>query len=65
MLLLTHDDALTVSEVAQRVGIPHFGRFSVYYRQRFGETPTQTLGRSFGARSTQGETQVGTAPAAP
>ena len=50
VLFLTHDDALTVSEVAQRVGIPHLGRFSGYYRQHFGESPTATLARSDSTR---------------
>jgi transcriptional regulator GlxA family with amidase domain len=48
---------LTVSEVAQRVGISHMGRFSVYYRQRFGESPTRTLSRWAGSRWTRGEVQ--------
>ena len=34
-----------VMDVAQRCGFPHFGRFSVEYRRRFGETPSQTLKR--------------------
>lgn len=50
VLFLTHDGALTVSEVAQRVGIAHLGRFSGYYRQQFGESPTTTLARSHSVR---------------
>ena len=34
-----------VMDVALRCGFPHFGRFSVEYRRRFGETPSQTLKR--------------------
>ena len=34
-----------VMDVALRCGFPHCGRFSVEYRRRFGETPSQTLKR--------------------
>ncbi|MDP2333558.1 MAG: helix-turn-helix domain-containing protein [Reyranella sp.] len=34
-----------VMDVALRCGFPHCGRFSVEYRRRFGETPSQTLQR--------------------
>ena len=34
-----------VMDIAQRCGFPHFGRFSVEYRRRFGETPSQTFKR--------------------
>ena len=34
-----------VMDVAQRCGFPHCGRFSVEYRRRFGETPSQTVRR--------------------
>lgn len=34
-----------VMDVALRSGFPHCGRFSVEYRRRFGETPSQTLKR--------------------
>lgn len=34
-----------VTAVALRCGFPHGGRFSVEYRQRYGETPSQTLKR--------------------
>lgn len=34
-----------VMDVALRCGFPHFGRFSVEYRRRYGETPSQTLRR--------------------
>jgi AraC-like DNA-binding protein/tetratricopeptide (TPR) repeat protein len=32
-----------VTNVALRCGFPHCGRFSVEYRRRYGETPSQTL----------------------
>ncbi|MFT3922332.1 MAG: AraC family transcriptional regulator [Myxococcales bacterium] len=45
-VLLVMDDAVqTVSEVARLAGIEHLGRFSVRYRQRFGEGPMHTLAR--------------------
>ena len=34
-----------VMDVALRCGFPHCGRFSVEYRRRFGETPSQTVKR--------------------
>src|SRR5258708_31599878 len=34
-----------VTEVALRCGFPHGGRFSVEYRRRYGETPSETLKR--------------------
>jgi AraC-like DNA-binding protein/tetratricopeptide (TPR) repeat protein len=43
--LLQGAPALKVMEVAARCGFPHFGRFSVEYRRRYGETPSQTLKR--------------------
>lgn len=33
----------SVTDVAQRHGFAHLGRFSAYYRQRFGEAPSETL----------------------
>ncbi|WP_458249490.1 helix-turn-helix transcriptional regulator [Streptomyces sp. MAI_2237] len=35
--------AVNVSEVAQRGGFGHLGRFANRYRARFGELPLQTL----------------------
>ena len=34
-----------IMDVALRSGFPHFGRFSIAYRRRYGETPSQTLKR--------------------
>jgi AraC-like DNA-binding protein len=38
-----------VGDVAYRWGITHLGRFAGDYRQRFGESPSQTRGRSMGS----------------
>ena len=38
-----------VTTIAVRWGFCHLGRFSVEYRKRYGETPSQTLRRSRGA----------------
>src|SRR5205085_8944908 len=34
-----------ITDVALGCGLPHGGRFSVEYRRRYGETPSQTLKR--------------------
>jgi AraC-like DNA-binding protein/tetratricopeptide (TPR) repeat protein len=34
-----------IMDVALRCGFPHCGRFSIEYRRRYGETPSQTLKR--------------------
>jgi AraC-like DNA-binding protein/Tfp pilus assembly protein PilF len=34
-----------VMDIALRCGFPHFGRFSIEYRSRYNETPSQTLKR--------------------
>ena len=34
-----------IMDVAARCGFPHFGRFAVEYRRRYGEMPSQTLKR--------------------
>lgn len=45
-LLLTSDPATTkVSSVAIRLGVTELGRFSVRYREMFGESPSSTLRR--------------------
>jgi AraC-like DNA-binding protein len=33
----------SVTEIAARWGFSHLGRFSVEYRRRFGESPSETL----------------------
>ncbi|MEG8037070.1 helix-turn-helix domain-containing protein [Sphingomonas sp. LR61] len=33
----------SVMTVAAEVGVPHFGRFSGYYRTQYGETPSETV----------------------
>ncbi len=42
-LRAAHPEEVTVTEVALRYGFENLGRFSVDYRRRFGETPSQTL----------------------
>jgi hypothetical protein len=36
-------DPTTVAETAHRWGFAHLGRFAQYYRQRYGESPSDTL----------------------
>lgn len=43
--LLRGSAGARVADIAQRCGFPHGGRFSVEYRRRYGETPSQTLKR--------------------
>lgn len=43
---LRSERTLSVAEVAQRCGFRHLGRFSAYYRERFGELPSATLSTS-------------------
>jgi AraC-like DNA-binding protein/tetratricopeptide (TPR) repeat protein len=43
--LLQGAPGLKIMDVAARCGFQHFGRFSVEYRRRYGETPSQTLKR--------------------
>ncbi|MFC0865879.1 AraC family transcriptional regulator [Sphaerimonospora cavernae] len=38
-------DTATIAEVARRWGFVHLGQFSRVYRERFGETPAETLTR--------------------
>lgn len=45
-LLTASPCRVTVSDVATRWGFSHFGHFAAGYRQKFGETPSQTLRRS-------------------
>jgi AraC-like DNA-binding protein len=44
LLSATHADS--VSAIALGWGFTHLGRFSVEYRQRYGESPSETLARS-------------------
>ena len=43
--LLQAAPGVRIMDVALRCGFPHFGRFSIAYRRRYGETPSQTLAR--------------------
>src|ERR1700758_4466352 len=43
--LLRGSAGAKVMDIALRSGFPHCGRFSVGYRRRYGETPSQTLKR--------------------
>jgi AraC-like DNA-binding protein len=43
--LLGSAGAVEVTSVAMACGFNHMGRFSIMYRQRFGETPSTTLKR--------------------
>jgi len=47
------DDGLntTLADIAMRRGFWHLGRFSAYYREQFGETPSQTLRRQAPGRA--------------
>jgi AraC-like DNA-binding protein len=44
-MLVSGDDSLAVSDVAEAVGYSHLGRFAGYYVERFGELPSDTLAR--------------------
>jgi AraC-like DNA-binding protein len=44
-MLLRADPGASVTDIAMSVGFSHMGRFSVEYRRRFGESPSQTLKR--------------------
>jgi AraC family ethanolamine operon transcriptional activator len=48
---LRHGASDTVSAVATRYGLWHFGRFSVQYRRAFGESPSVTLRRARSPRA--------------
>ena len=43
--LLQGAPGATIMDIALRCGFPHCGRFSIAYRRRYGETPSQTLKR--------------------
>jgi AraC family ethanolamine operon transcriptional activator len=58
---LLHPDATTtVTAVALRWGFVELGRFSVQYRQRYGEMPSETLRRVRGEPSVNGVHRDGT-----
>jgi AraC-like DNA-binding protein len=44
---------VSVADVAVAVSLPHQGRFSAAYRERFGELPSDTLART--RRTADGE----------
>jgi len=44
-LIDVEPESTTICEVASQWGMTHFGRFSVEYRQLFGESPSQSLAR--------------------
>jgi len=44
-VLLRAEPEESVTDIAMRLGFAHMGRFSIEYRQRFGESPSQTLKR--------------------
>jgi AraC-like DNA-binding protein len=48
--LIRADPEENVTAVAMSLGFTHMGRFSVEYRRRFGESPSQTLGKPRGHR---------------
>lgn len=48
--LLNADETATVTQIAIDHGFFELGRFSVRYRQRYGESPSQTLKRRLQAR---------------
>lgn len=50
-LVAAHPDRNTVTEIAMRHGHSHLGRFSVEFRECFGESPRETLARRAGGKS--------------
>jgi len=50
-LTVSEPHATTVASVADRNGFIQHGRFSVYYRELFGESPSETLRRPRGGSS--------------
>lgn len=44
-MLLAGPDVVSVTEVALACGFEHVGRFSIAYRARFGERPSETVAR--------------------
>jgi transcriptional regulator GlxA family with amidase domain len=43
-LMSARSRSVSVSKVATSLGFPQLGRFSVEYRESFGESPSETLG---------------------
>jgi transcriptional regulator GlxA family with amidase domain len=60
-LSTVHPAEESVTTIASRHGITHMGRFSVEYRERFGESPRDTLARRQ-ARSHPAEHRSGSVP---
>lgn len=54
--LLQAAPGVRIMDVALRCGFPHFGRFSIAYRRRYGETPSQTLARQAAFSASLGAT---------
>ena len=50
-LVSSNPEEHTVSTIALSHGHSHLGRFSVEYRQRFGESPSETLERRAGVKA--------------
>ena len=48
-LLKADSDSVSVTDIALKWGCQHLGRFSVEYKQRFGESPSATLQHRSGA----------------
>ena len=44
--LLASDGSLLVSDVALESGFNHLGRFSIFYREKYGESPSATMRRA-------------------
>jgi len=44
-LVSTENEKYTVSQIANRWGFSHMGRFSGYYQELFGESPSETLSK--------------------
>ncbi|MDX8529537.1 AraC family transcriptional regulator [Mesorhizobium sp. VK25A] len=51
--LLNPDDGATVTRIAMQNGFLHLGRFSVFYREIYGESPSMTLDRVLGRSTTK------------
>jgi AraC-like DNA-binding protein/tetratricopeptide (TPR) repeat protein len=61
--LLQAVPGIRIMDVALRCGFAHFGRFSIAYRRRYGETPSQTLARQAAFAATLGGTPTLLVPA--